>query len=58
MNQSVIKNPIVMTFVYAINMYIKLKIVLGKSFGNSESERIKYNISFKIVQTTEEKDGC
>ena len=58
MNQWVINNPIVITFVYAINTYIKLKIVLGKSFGNSKSERIKYNLSFNIVQTTEEKDGC
>ena len=38
MNQSVIKNPIVITFVYAIIMYIKLNIVIGKSFGNSESK--------------------
>lgn len=58
MNQSVIKNPIVITFVYAIIMYIKLNIVIGESFGNSESKRIKYNIFFNIVQTTEEKDGC
>lgn len=58
MNQSVIKNPIVITFLYAIIMYIKLNIVIGESFGNSESKRIKYNISFNIVQTTEEKDGC
>lgn len=58
MNQSVITNPTVITFVYAINIYIKLNIVIGESFGNSESRRIKYNISFNIVQTTEEKDGC
>jgi hypothetical protein len=58
MNQSVIKNPFVITFVYAIIMYIKLNIVIGESFGNSESKRIKCNIFFNIVQTTEEKDGC
>ena len=38
MNQSVIKNPIIITFVYAIIMYIKLNIVIGESFGNSESK--------------------
>ena len=43
MNQPVIKNPIIINFVYAII---------------SESKRIKYNIFFNIVQTTEEKDGC
>jgi hypothetical protein len=38
MNQSVITNPTVIAFVYAINIYIKLNIVIGESFGNSESE--------------------
>ena len=38
MNQSVIKNPIIITLVYAIIMYIKLNIVIGEIFGNSESK--------------------
>ncbi len=33
MNQSVITNPIIITFVYAINMYIKLNIVLGEALA-------------------------
>ena len=51
MNQSVITNPIVITFVYAIIMYIKLILFLGKSLAivnQKEYNTIYLLILFKI----------